>query len=192
MSTGGEVVTPSTSSPLASCDHKKGTPIATDEGVKCSRCGELLAVGRAKAPRARGTRSKAKQPGDDGYGTARAHAVAAERGLDHDAVHRIAADVVSASSTTPVGDSFSVANLDEETWNEVIAAISEAPVDATAEFATEFAGRKAIEAGIGEGENPWPEVDPLAAEMFEAEPEFLSPAQWIEFGIRVYARNPLP
>ena len=196
--TGGVSTGEGTPSPSpAPCDHSKGAHIATDEGVKCSLCGDLLAVGRAKAPRARRTAPAAKKPGDEGYGTARAHAVAAERGLDHDAVHRIAADVISGSSTTPVLaqlDTFSVANLDEDTWNEVIAAISEAPVD-DAE-AEQFAGKMALEAGMGQGDdagNPWPELEPIAVEMFGmAGPDDLTPAQWREVGIRVYARNPLP
>ena len=90
----------------------------------------------------------------------------------------------------PGPDNFSVANLDEETWAEVIAAMSEAPVDDGE--AAGFAGRMALQAGIGDGDDPWPEADPLAAEMFGIPADELTPAQWREFGIRVYARNPLP
>ena len=195
VSTGGEVVSPSTPPRPPRAITPRAPPIATDEGVKCSLCGELLAVGRAKAPRARRTAPKAKKPGDEGYGTARAHAVAAERGLDHDAVHRIAADVISGyvdDSCRPL-TTFSVKNLDEDDWNEVIAAIAEAPVD-DAE-AEQFAGKMALEAGMGRRRcrNPWPELEPIAVEMFGvATPDDLTPAQWREVGIRVYARNPLP
>ena len=200
VSPGGEVVTPSTAAPSAPCDHKGAAHIATDEGVKCSRCGELLAVGRAKAPRARRTASKAKQPGDEGYGTARAHAAASERGLDHDAVHRIAWELFQGQhpARVPV-DEFTVKGLDEAEWNEVIAAISAAPVkvvDSEPSWADQtqtFAGECAIEAGVwGSGENPWAEVDALAGEMFGTPADELTPSQWAEFGIRIVARNPLP
>ena len=73
----------------------------------------------------------------------------------------------------------------------------EAPVlgedfDEDVGFAAGFAGRMALQAGIGEGDDPWPEADPMAAEMFGTPADELTPAQWREFGIRVYARNPLP
>lgn len=162
-----------------------GSPPPDDE------VGPFQAALNASQPRKRSR--KALQPGEEGYGTARAHAVAAERGLDHDAVHRIAADVVTASSTTPVGDDFSVKNLDEETWAEVIAAINEAPATGTGLDAELFAGRMALQAGLGENDNPWSEAEPAVAEMFGVDKaDELTPAQWVEFGIRIAARNPLP
>ena len=130
-----------------------------------------------------------KQPGDEGYGTARAHAVADERGMDHAAVHRLAADVLRIAEEDLAA--FSVSTLIEADWDQVIASIAEAPVnDAEVE---DWAGRMALQAGMGSGDNPWPVAEPAAMEMFGvATANDLTPAQWREFGIRTYARNPLP
>lgn len=198
---------PESAAASADCDHPKDRHETTATAIVCGVCGTVLAERPAAAepaaprPRARSS-TKAKggktaaakpkaplQPGDAGYGTARAHAVAAERGLDHAAVHRIAADVLNVSEEGL--EAFSVTTLDEAAWDDVIAAISEAPV-ADADT-IEWAGRMALQAGVGEGDDPWTEGDPLAAAMFDLEDaEKLTFAQWREFGIRVYARNPLP
>jgi hypothetical protein len=190
-------------SPSSTCDHR-GVPYeATPDGLKCSRCGRVVAAYDGEvvpepkpAPRGRRKAAEPKKPGDEGYGTARAHAVAAERGLDHDAVHRIAFDVLAAppsvtdAASVELPADFTVSTLIEAQWAEVIAAILEAPIDD--DEAEGFAGRMAQAAGIGEADNPWPEAEPLAAEMFGVDVDDLTPAQWREFGIRVYARNPLP
>lgn len=140
--------------------------------------------------RARGRRAEPSlKPGDAGYGSARAHAVAAERGLDHAAVHRIAADVLLVEEAD-LAD-FSVKTLDEVAWEQVIAVISEAPVDDSE--AETFAGRMALQAGMGSGDDPWAEAEPEAVQMFDAKDAgALTAVQWREFGIRVAARNPLP
>jgi hypothetical protein len=111
-------------------------------------------------------------------------------------VHRIAFDVLAAppsvtdAASVELPADFTVSTLIEAQWAEVIAAILEAPIDD--DEAEGFAGRMAQAAGIGEADNPWPEAEPLAAEMFGVDVDDLTPAQWREFGIRVYARNPLP
>ena len=142
------------------------------------------------APRARRKPADRKplEQGDAGYGTARAHAVADERGMDHAAVHRIAADVLGVAEDDLAA--FSVSKLTEDQWMDVVAAISAAPVaDGEAET---FAGQQALIAGMGEGDNPWPVAEPAIVEMFGVDLKDITPVHWREFGIRVAARNPLP
>ena len=198
----------------AACAHPDSAREATPQGLVCSLCGTVLASydgdeaeAPKPAPRPRSTKTKAKgtkepkaplQPGDEGYGNARAHAVAGERGLDHDAVHRIAFEVLIPDDGLIQADEFSVKRLEEDQWAEVIAAIAEAPVRVEdseppwMDVATEFAGRMVVQAGLGTEDDPWTAGDPLAAEMFGIEASELTPAQWVEFGIRVAARHPLP
>lgn len=197
----GASTPPSAGSP--GCAHDPKSQVADERGVTCSDCGTLLAEREPDAtkPRARTASRKPKaekkalQPGDDGYGTARAHAVAAERGLDHAAVHRIAADVLSIA--TDDLEAFSVKDLVEADWGQVIGAISEAPAvveddESTTKAAEEFAGQAALQAGLGSGDDPWPEAEPAAVDMFATDLNKLTAAHWTEFGIRIAARNPLP
>jgi len=114
--------------------------------------------------------------------------VAAERGLDHDAVHRIAWDVLRFTTNAA---EFSVADLDENEWDEVIAAILAAPI--ADEDVSVWAGTQAVTALDLDPKNPWPRIDVEAVVMFDgSKPEDLTPAQWREFGIRIDAQHPLP
>jgi hypothetical protein len=195
VSTGEDVPASVASSPAVECDHRGYEYKATPDGLECPNCGKLVAsfdgevIPEPKpAPRGRRKAAEPKKAGDEGYGTARAHAIAAERGLDHDAVHRIAADL---NKITDADDDFSVADLGEVQWQEIIAAIAEAPITTKAKDAEQFAGSMALQAGLGKDDDPWSEADPMLADMFGHGDPF-SASELLEFGIRVYARNPLP
>lgn len=167
-----------------STGESEASPVLAGEAVPVEPSTEGSAGG-SPARRRRKASKPPLGPGDAGYGTARAHALAAERGLDHAAVHRIAADVLHVDE----GDlaAFSVKDLTEADWTPVLEALAAAPV---AEEAVEaFAGRAALDAGLGSGDDPWSEADAAAAEMFDVEADQLTPAQWREFGIRIAHRT---
>lgn len=142
------------------------------------------------ASRARGrrdVRSAPLAPGDEGYGSARAHAAAAERGLDHDALRRIAIDVMYANGTA---DLKSLSELAEDDWPMVIAAVTEAPVTDDQAEADAFAAHAAVTAGIvGEVTDDW---FGQAEDIIGKPAGDLTVAEVIEYGIRITARNPLP
>jgi hypothetical protein len=151
------------------------------------------------ATRARGRRDvrstpKSLSPGDDGYGSARAHAAAAERGLDHDALRRIALDVLSqpqlAAYDPREAAEFSLKFVTEDEWPLIIAAVTEAPVTTDPIEADAFAAHAAVTAGIVEDVNgDWFSE----SETIIGKPAGdLTVAEVLEYGIRITARNPLP
>jgi hypothetical protein len=134
---------------------------------------------------------KSLSPGDDGYGSARAHAAAAERGLDHDALRRIAWDWLGGGKGEPiVSATFSLSDLTEESWMDVIGLVTEAPVTTDPIEADAFAAHAAVTAGIVEDVNgDWFSE----AETIIGKPAGdLTVAEVLEYGIRITARNPLP
>lgn len=199
-SEGGRQPSPSDGSP--GCAHPAERHEARAEGVVCVDCGAVLAERPAEEapatkPRTAGRSKKAegassgsrrrKTPTEDGYHRARAHGLAEERGLDPDAVKRIAGAVLGFS-----GD-WSRRDMTEEQWATVAVTLEAAPVRAEDEAewlatATVYAGNQATAAGIGKGdEDPWPAIDESAAEMFREDVEKLGPGAWIEYGLRIGA-----
>ena len=187
----GVPVPPAAGSPACAHDPKKHQ--ATDAGVVCGDCGTVIAAREAEAtkPRSRARTAEPKKAGDDGYWRARAHAIADERGLDPDAVKRIAGDVLGYQ-----GD-WSRKDMVEADWEQVAGVIEVAPVrmDDDQEWknaATVFAGNQAIAAGIATKlatDADWEPVDASAAAMFsEDDAEKLDASDWSEYGLRVGAK----
>ena len=184
-SDGGDVTVSTSARAKASEAAGQAAGAPSGAGSPTEEVGPFQAALNESKPRTRAR--KALKEGDTGYGSARAHALAAERGLDHEAVRRIAMDVLGAEDPA----TFSLSQLPEPMWGEVIAAISEAPVGDDAVSA--WAGTQARVALDIEGDDVWPVVDSEACEMLSVqEPDELTVAQWREFGIRIAARNSLP
>ena len=191
-------------SPAPACSHPSQRHQATEQGVVCGECGTLIAARETEeapaeqaTPRARG-KAKAKKTaepkkaGDDGYWRARAHAMADERGLDPEALKRIAGDVLDKE-----GD-WSRTELDEDAWEYVAGVVSSAPErgdqddEAWMASATVFAGNQAIAAGVAKkltSDEDWQPVEESVAEMFRASVDDLGAEAWIEYGLRIGARS---
>lgn len=173
---------PAADSPPAAITVGQPDPATTpdDEGARSTSA--------RPATRARGRRDvPSLQPGDAGYGSARAHAAAAERGLDHDALRRIAMDVLYPGKDV---SGFSLKSLTEDEWPMVIAAVTEAPVTEDPAEADAFAAHAAVTAGVVErvDDDWWKEAET----MFGKPAVELNMAEVIEYGIRIAARYPLP
>ena len=125
-----------------------------------------------------------KKAGDDGYWRARTHAIADERGLDPDAVKRIAGDVLGKS-----GD-WSRTELEEVDWAVVAAAIDEVPELPDDDAVSTYAGTAAVAAGVGKGdEDPWGAIDAEAEQLLGGPAAMLTASDWLELGIRWTARR---
>lgn len=181
--------TPSDGSPANSAaptEQPAVTP-AVVEDTRTSASGEAAPARVAASPtqaKPRRRTAAPKQAGDDGYWRARAHAVAEERGLDPDAVKRIAGDVLGY-----LGD-WSRKDMVEADWEQVAAALLAAPVTVDDEEISTYAGTAAVAAGIGVGEaDPWPAIDKVASDLMGSPAEQLTPAEWLELGLRWQAKG---
>lgn len=156
---------------------------AEPEGVREAAPSPPAAPPATKPRARRKATTEPKQAGDEGYWRARTHAVADERGLDPDAVKRIAGDVLGRT-----GD-WSRTELTEGDWEQVGAAIAAAPVTLDDDEISTFTGTAAVEAGIGKGAaDPWPAIDKVASDLMGSPASELTPAEWLELGIRWTAR----
>jgi phage RecT family recombinase len=180
------------------CAHPAKKHQATDEGVVCGDCEQLIAE-RDPEPAAAQPRSRAKAAakprqrkakGEEGHQRARAHAIADKRGLDPDALKRIAGDVLGKE-----GD-WSRTELDEEAWEYVANVVDTAPErveddQAWMDAATQFAGEAAIAAGFAkklETDADWAPVEQKAEELMGTPADKLDANEWVELAIRWSAR----
>ena len=178
------------------CAHDPTRHETRDAGVVCGDCGTLLAEREASAGKPRG-RAKAatkprqrKAPTEDGYQRARAHGIADKRGLDPDALKRVAGDVLGKD-----GD-WSRTELDEEAWEYVANVVDQAPErleddKAWMDVATSFAGEAAIGAGLAtklETDDDWAPLEKLAEELMGSPADKLDPNEWVELGLRWAAK----
>jgi hypothetical protein len=189
--TGGDA-DPSAGSP--DCAHQH--TVATDAGVVCNDCQVLLAEREAEPAKSR-SRAKStakprqrKAPTEEGHHRARAHAIADKRGLDPDALKRIAGEVLGKE-----GD-WSRTSMTEDEWEYVAGVVETAPErleddKAWMDAATQFAGEAAITAGLAtklETDEDWAPVEQKAEELMGTPADKLDANEWVELAIRWSAR----
>jgi hypothetical protein len=178
------------------CAHDPKRHQTAESGVVCGDCGTLLAEREAPAAKPR-SRAKAaakprqrKAPTEDGYQRARAHGIADKRGLDPDALKRIAGEVLGKE-----GD-WSRTSMTEDEWEYVAGVVETAPErleddKAWMDAATQFAGEAAITAGLAKkletGED-WAPVEQKAEELMGTPADKLDANEWVELAIRWAAR----
>lgn len=156
-----------------SCDHPAAKHETTDDGVVCGECGEVIAR-RPDAPIApRGSSADRWRR--------KAHAVASERGLDADALKRIAADVCGFE-----GD-WSRRDMVDADWEQVVAYVEGIEPDADDEQLQQAAAGWAVAAGIVpkvESDTEWEILDRKASELMGVPADDLGRAEWTELAVR--------
>jgi hypothetical protein len=178
------------------CAHDPKSHETRDSGVVCGDCGTVLAERPAETAQPRSRAKAAAKPrqrrakGEEGHHRARAHAIADKRGLDPDALKRIAGEVLGKE-----GD-WSRTSMTEDEWEYVAGVVETAPErleddKAWMDAATQFAGEAAITAGFAtklETDADWAPVEAKAEELMGTPADKLDANEWVELAIRWSAR----
>ena len=186
---------PSSAAGSPDCAHDPKHHETRDAGVVCGDCGTLLAEREQPAAKPRKAKAAAKPrqrkaPTENGYHRARAHGIADKRGLDPDALKRIAGDVLGKEGN------WSRTSMTEDEWEYVAGVVETAPErleddKAWMDAATSFAGEAAITAGLAkklETDEDWAPVEQKAEELMGTPADKLDPNEWVELAIRWAAK----
>ena len=181
----------SASTPVSpGCDHKGTKTTATAQGVVCE-CGVLIAAREATpASTSRPKRSAAAAPKtaeDPDYWPARLHAVAAERGIDHEGVRVILAGFAEVPPGKLGGWSSKKATDEQYAAADAfIRELTAGEVDDT--VATGYVWTYAVQHGLIDPKDTdasWDSLNTLARLATGGDPDDFTPAQWLAFAARV-------
>lgn len=124
---------------------------------------------------------------DPQYWPNRVHAAAAEHDIDHDGVRLIGAAVAYVANDALA--EWSSRNLTPEQWETVDKLMRRLPKPLDQDAASKWLFTVATSTGlvVAGDEAGWQKLDTLAAVVYRAEPDDLTPAHWIALGLRMVA-----
>lgn len=164
--------------PSPACSHPDHLRMVDARGVVCGGCAVVLA-----------TREPADDdlpdipPSDDDRGRLmrRLHA-----DLTHDQVRDIAAAVLKIDAAE-----WSLADRSDEELERVARFVEGVSMEAATSRVAQLCAARGL---VVDADDPWPSIDPLVVAITGNQPEALTPAQWVAFGLRVAAGDvdPVP
>lgn len=169
------------------CTHPADRREEKDVGTVCGKCGELLeaaaeVVDESPAEEEKPKGRRAAKATEDNYWQSRVHAVAGERGIDHDGLRLVA----GALRKIPADElsSFSMADLPDSTLEALDKLLRNFPAgQLDVDEATDWVEKIAKAKGLAD----WDAIDPIAAAAISGDLEEATAAQWLAFGLRLHA-----